>query len=120
LRCNTFFSLKIDFLERPAPLDTRKSLGLQRLFELCNILYKMLHHKPAKTRTACRTSRAKQNNRRKIKMKTKRLLALTLTMAMLLALTACGGNVTPPQTRGLKSDGTVFSYAGDDDRSNSV
>ncbi|MDR1330239.1 MAG: hypothetical protein LBK23_11625 [Oscillospiraceae bacterium] len=53
-------------------------------------------------------------------MKTKRLLALTLTMAMLLALTACGGNVTPPQTRGLKSDGTVFSYAGDDDRSNSV
>lgn len=124
-------------------------------------------------------------------MKTKRLLALTLTMAMtmaILALTACGGNVTPPQASmtpsaaarrysnmiwtgdegyvirlsedggikvsspysdeneslfftgiakftditqfcflddeyfiGLKSDGTVFSYAGDDDdRSNSV
>jgi hypothetical protein len=43
LRRNAFFSPKIDFLPRFAPLGARKHLALQGLFGPCNTLYKMLH-----------------------------------------------------------------------------
>jgi hypothetical protein len=43
LRCNAFFSSKIDFLPRSAPLSVQKRLALQRIFGSCNTLYKMLH-----------------------------------------------------------------------------
>jgi hypothetical protein len=67
----------------------------------------MLHHNPAKTRAACLTSRAKQNNRRKIKMKAKRTLTLALILAMLLALTACGVKNPPATETAVPSKDTV-------------